>query len=133
MATELYQNIPHLNLQLSLPFNEYYIVCDKSQMLRVFSNLLENAKQAIPDDKEGQILVSLEIQPHLATIKVTDNGIGISEEVGRRLFQPYFTTKSSGTGLGLAMTKKIIEFWKGTITFESVEQEGTVFIIQLPI
>jgi signal transduction histidine kinase len=102
-------------------------------MLRVFSNLLENAKQAIPDDKEGQILVSLEIQPHLATIKVTDNGIGISEEVGRRLFQPYFTTKSSGTGLGLAMTKKIIEFWKGTITFESVEQEGTVFIIQLPI
>lgn len=133
MATELYQNIPHLNLQLSLPFNEYYIVCDKSQMLRVFANLLENAKQAIPDDREGHILVSLEIQPHLATIKVTDNGIGISEEVGKRLFQPYFTTKSSGTGLGLAMTKKIIEFWKGTITFESVEQEGTVFIIQLPI
>ena len=66
-------------------------------------------------------------------IAIKDNGEGINEEVVKRIFQPYFTTKSSGTGLGLAMTRKIIEFWKGTIWFETVEGEGTTFFVRLPV
>jgi two-component system, NtrC family, nitrogen regulation sensor histidine kinase NtrY len=66
-------------------------------------------------------------------ISITDNGTGIPDEMVKKIFQPYFTTKSSGTGLGLAMTKKIIEFWKGTIWFETVPGQGTTFFIQLPL
>ena len=68
-----------------------------------------------------------------ALISIADNGIGIDEEATKKIFQPYFTTKSSGTGLGLAMTKKIIEFWKGAIWFETVDGVGTTFYIKLPV
>ena len=77
--------------------------------------------------------MSLKTEDRDAIISFTDNGVGISEEVATKIFQPYFTTKSSGTGLGLAMTKKIIEFWKGGIWFESKEGEGTTFYIRLPL
>ena len=68
-----------------------------------------------------------------AIISIKDNGIGINEDAIEKIFQPYFTTKSSGTGLGLAMTKKIIEFWKGAIWFETVDGVGTTFYIKLPV
>jgi signal transduction histidine kinase len=99
----------------------------------MLTNLLENAKQAINAEQEGKIDVVLTKDENTATITITDNGHGISEEVAQRIFQPYFTTKSSGTGLGLAMTKKIIEFWKGQIWFESEEGKGTSFFIRLPV
>ena len=66
-------------------------------------------------------------------IAITDTGTGISEDISKKVFQPYFTTKSSGTGLGLAMTRKIIEFWHGEIWFETKEDVGTTFYIRLPL
>jgi signal transduction histidine kinase len=133
-STELYNN----NHELTLRVNNHaagrlMIMSDRSQLLRVFANLFENAKQAIPADRHGSIDVTLSCDGQYILIAISDNGIGISEEVSRRIFQPYFTTKSSGTGLGLAMTKKIIEFWKGEIWFETVENEGTTFYIRLPM
>jgi signal transduction histidine kinase len=108
------------------------VVTDRSQLLRVLTNLLENARQAIPDTRTGNIHIGITTDSAHVRIAITDNGTGIDEETAQRIFQPYFTTKSSGTGLGLAMTKKIIEFWKGEIGFETVVGEGSTFFITLP-
>ena len=133
IAAELYDNNEGMKVDISLPENKITIVSDRSQLLRVFTNLLENAKQAIPPGQEGIIQVSLVTDSGDAVIAIADNGTGIDEETAKRIFQPYFTTKSSGTGLGLAMTRKIIEFWKGKIWFETTEGEGTTFFIRLPV
>ena len=109
------------------------VISDKSQLLRVFTNILENAKQAIPEERNGEITIATSFEEGFVTIAFTDNGSGIDDEAAQRIFQPYFTTKSSGTGLGLAMTRKIIEFWKGEIWFETQQNEGTTFYIKLPL
>lgn len=132
-ALELYMNDEHVTVEINRSAEELFVISDRSQLLRVFTNLLENAKQAIPADRQGLIEVMLRAEGNKAIVTITDNGMGINEEVAKRIFQPYFTTKSSGTGLGLAMTKKIIEFWKGSIWFDSIENEGTTFFIRLPL
>ncbi len=132
-AVELYLNDEHIKVTITSPAEKLYVVSDRSQLLRVFTNLLENAKQAIPAERQGRIEVTLVRDNNDAVVTITDNGDGIPEDVVKRIFQPYFTTKSSGTGLGLAMTRKIIEFWKGTIWFETEEGKGTVFFIKLPL
>src|SRR5690606_41672057 len=93
----------------------------------------ENAVQAIPAEREGRVTVVLKMEGKDALIAFSDNGTGIEPDAVGRIFQPYFTTKSSGTGLGLAMTKKIIEFWKGTIRFETLPGQGTTFYITVPL
>ena len=130
-AGELYQNTEHLELTLQLPQEQVIVVADKSQLLRVFTNLLENAKQAIPDGKMGRISIAVEKADTFVTVSITDNGVGIAREAASRIFEPYFTTKTSGTGLGLAMTKKIIELWQGEIGFESESGQGTTFFVKL--
>ncbi len=132
-ATELYLNEADIEVTINDNWQKMYVYSDRSQLLRVITNLLENAKQAIPAGRAGKIEVSLNCEENNAVISINDNGIGISEEAMKRIFQPYFTTKSSGTGLGLAMTKKIIEFWKGEIWFETKEDEGTTFYIRMPL
>ena len=106
---------------------------DKDQFVRVFNNLIKNAIQAIPSDRNGKIEIRITTQNNSVSISVSDNGIGIPEEKRFKIFVPYFTTKSNGTGLGLAMVKQIIENHQGTIDFEPNEVMGTVFIIKLPM
>ena len=132
-AVELYLNDKQIKVTICETPEKLYLFSDRSQMLRVFTNLLENAKQAIPENRAGHIEVSIKKEEGDVIIAIKDNGAGISDEVVNKIFQPYFTTKSSGTGLGLAMTKKIIEFWKGTIWFETEEAIGTTFYIRLPL
>jgi two-component system nitrogen regulation sensor histidine kinase NtrY len=132
-AVELYRNDANIHITIKESSAKLYVLADHSQLMRVCTNLLENAKQAIPENRTGIIEVSLSTENNDAIIAIKDNGAGISEEVAKKIFQPYFTTKTSGTGLGLAMTKKIIEFWKGGIWFETVEGEGTTFFIRLPL
>jgi signal transduction histidine kinase len=110
-----------------------HVWSDRSQLLRVCNNLLENAKQATQGKSGAFIEITLVAEDGHAIIAFKDNGSGINEEVANRIFQPYFTTKTSGTGLGLAMTKKIIEFWKGEIWFKTKEGEGTTFYVRLPL
>jgi len=112
---------------------EAFLLADKDQFVRVFNNLLKNAIQAIPSDREGIILVNAVVNNGFITVSIKDNGIGISEEKHEKIFVPYFTTKSTGTGLGLAMVKQIIENHKGQINFESEEGVGTTFHVKLPI
>ena len=106
---------------------------DKVQLVRVVTNLVKNALQAIPSSRNPKILISTEIKEGKAVIKVEDNGAGIDADNKRRIFEPNFTTKSSGMGLGLAMVKRIIETYEGAINFESKKDVGTTFIVEIPV
>ncbi len=132
-TVDLYRNQSEVSVELNKYDKPLLVYTDKSQLLRVFNNLLENAVQAIPEEREGEVSVTLTMEGDEALIAFKDNGKGIEEDAMSKIFQPYFTTKSSGTGLGLAMTKKIIEFWKGTIRFETAPGKGTTFYITVPI
>lgn len=132
-AVELYRNKDGIDTTLQKPGEKLVIYADKSQLLRVFTNLLENAMQALQGRENRSIKVVLQKEDGHAIISFADTGHGINSEVAARIFQPYFTTKTSGTGLGLAMTKKIIEFWQGEIWFDTEEDKGTTFYIRLPL
>jgi two-component system nitrogen regulation sensor histidine kinase NtrY len=111
---------------------EAWIWADKEQLLRVFNNLLKNAIQAIPEDRNGRIQVVLKIEKNNFLVMITDNGIGISEDNTHKIFVPNFTTKNGGMGLGLAMVKNIVENTGGLIWFETQVKKGTTFFVSLP-
>ncbi|WP_394346094.1 sensor histidine kinase [Flavobacterium rhamnosiphilum] len=126
-------------------FNEEYIEfqsdspeiiskIDRTQLIRIITNLAKNAIQSIPEQQENKsIIVSVKKELNNVLITVADNGIGIQPKDIDRIFEPKFTTKSSGMGLGLGIIKNIIENYKGTITFETEFGKGTTFIVSLPI
>ena len=105
---------------------------DKTQLIRVITNLVKNAAHALDEVENKKIEVSVAQDNGNVIIKVADNGKGISDEDKERVFEPKFTTKSSGMGLGLPMVKNIIEAYNGTITFTTQLNKGTVFKIVLP-
>lgn len=110
-----------------------YANLDKTQLIRIITNLVKNATQAMPKEaKSPKIEVKVASKGTNVKITVTDNGKGIKEENKELIFEPKFTTKTSGMGLGLPMIKKIIEAYDGTITFTSNEGIGTVFTVMLP-
>jgi signal transduction histidine kinase len=114
--------------------DSYPIFADKNQMQRVINNLLMNAVQAIPTEKNGKINIRLfQMKNDLVRLEIEDNGEGVDIETQQKIFSPYFTTKSSGTGLGLAMCKDIIENAGGNIGFTSSQFMGTCFWIEMPL
>jgi signal transduction histidine kinase len=144
-------NIVDLALDI---FNEDYIVfeseekeiitkIDRTQLIRIITNLVKNAIQSIPENQElKKIVVTVKRKKENVLILVQDNGIGIDPAFANRIFEPKFTTKTSGMGLGLGIIKNIIENYKGTITFESITlnakqktdfEKETVFIVTLPL
>jgi signal transduction histidine kinase len=130
---DLFSEQKNVDLSLSLPEQRYHILGDKNHLIRVFNNLVINAIQAIPSDRRGHIHVSLTRVANQAVIQISDNGGGIPAEIGDRVFEPNFTTKTSGSGLGLAICKKIIEAHDGDIRFETRENEGTDFFVEMPV
>ena len=106
---------------------------DKEQFLRVFNNLIKNSIQAMPEGQSGLIEIKVTKNQKSVNIEIKDNGLGIQEEKRSQIFTPYFTTKSTGTGIGLSMVKQIILNHGGTISFESEVNIGTTFLIELPI
>ena len=105
---------------------------DKTQLIRMVTNLVTNATQAIEEIENPQIEVKVASGKNTVIISVKDNGKGIDEAVGHLIFEPKFTTKSSGMGLGLPMIKKIIEAYNGSINFKSEKGKGTTFTVILP-
>jgi signal transduction histidine kinase len=96
--------------------------------------LVKNAIQAIPvQQKEKSIIVAVKKGKNQVFISVSDNGSGIDIADRKHVFEPKFTTKSSGMGLGLGIIKNIIEGYKGSITFETQTAKGTTFMVKLPI
>jgi two-component system nitrogen regulation sensor histidine kinase NtrY len=114
------------------PANAVTIQADKDQLIRVFNNLIKNALQSKTDLRPLSIHITLTKNDAGVEVNITDTGSGIAAEEQKMLFVPHFTTKSSGSGLGLAMVKQIIENHKGQISFESDPRKGTTFRIVLP-
>ena len=107
---------------------------DRTQLIRIITNLVKNAIQAIPESQENKaVIVNIKKEFDNVIITIADNGLGIAKEDFNRIFEPKFTTKSSGMGLGLGIIKNIIENYKGTITLESQIGKGTTFTVSLPI
>ena len=102
---------------------------DKEQVNRVLVNLLKNAAQSIPDERQGEITVTLERRDGLIILQIKDNGAGIPEETRPRVAEPNFTTKSGGMGLGLPIAYRVVEGMGGAIRFESEVGVGTTFIV----
>lgn len=114
------------------PKSTALIWADKDLLLRVFNNLIKNALQSVPVGSTGKINIQLTEQNETYTVSVKDNGVGIKPSEQDKIFVPYFTTKSKGTGLGLAMSKQIIEGMKGKIWFDSELGVGTTFFVTFP-
>jgi nitrogen fixation/metabolism regulation signal transduction histidine kinase len=107
---------------------------DRTQLIRIITNLVKNAIQSFPENQSDKlIVVSVKKEADWVQIMVKDNGAGIEAQNISRIFEPKFTTKNSGMGLGLGIIKNIIENYKGTITFESEFGKGTIFMVSLPI
>lgn len=113
------------------PQNGVLVKGDPEQFSRVFTNLVKNAVQAIPPEINGLITVQLTVEKEIQ-IKVIDNGYGIPKEAYEDIFKPNFTTKTSGMGLGLSISRAIIENAGGSIELESQLEYGTTFIVRLP-
>jgi signal transduction histidine kinase len=110
---------------------ELYANLDKTQLIRVITNLVKNAIQATENQENPIVEVKVSSEEKNLIISVSDNGKGISEDLKELIFEPKFTTKTSGMGLGLAMIKNIIEAYDGSISFSSKEGIGTVFKVVL--
>jgi signal transduction histidine kinase len=110
-----------------------FIYADKTQINRLFTNLVINALQSIPEDKTPEIRIRQYLVNQDVVTAIIDNGTGIPDEVRANIFTPNFTTKTSGTGLGLAMCKRIVEQSQGEIWYESEFGLGTTFFIRLPL
>lgn len=120
-------------IQFQCDEKNIFINIDKTQINRVITNLVKNAIQAIPEEQEQKaILVRLYSNEKDIIISISDNGTGVEADISDKIFEPKFTTKSSGMGLGLGIIKKIIENYNGSISFVSKEKIGTTFTIQLP-
>lgn len=110
------------------------ILGDASRLTQVFANLLKNAAEAIPP--EGgmvQVGISLDTRHCKVAVEISDSGVGVSPEFLNRLFSPFFTTKSGGTGLGLVVSRQIIHLHGGELSFSSQEHLGTTVTVLLPM
>jgi len=119
------------NIEYSEDAVELCTIFDRTQLIRVVTNLVKNALQAADADREPVIKVSVTHNDTEILLKVQDNGMGIHPDHEHKIFEPKFTTKSSGMGLGLAMVKQIVENYNGTITMKTVYGEGTTFTVCL--
>jgi signal transduction histidine kinase len=130
---DLYSANPNVEFVWKQLPESLYIKADKTHMNRLFTNLITNAMEACTSADKCVITITEERTEDQAVIQVKDNGEGIPEEMQDRIFTPNFTTKSSGTGLGLAMSKSIVEQAGGQIWFETERGKGTTFFVQLPL
>ncbi len=131
---DLYRKTPGLKIIMEFDATTpVWVYADPDQMVSVFNNLIKNAHQAIPKDREGVIKVSVSSDGENVKITISDNGTGIPDDVREKIFQPNFTTKSSGMGLGLAIVKNIITNSNGRIWFKTEKGKGTTFHIELPV
>ncbi len=133
-TVELFQSDSSAKIELKKPAGEYYpVYADKEQLSRVFVNLIKNGVQSIPAEREGKVSIEVTKENNFVQVTISDNGKGIPEEMRDKLFQPNFTTKSGGMGLGLAIVKSIVENAGGSIDFTTRLNQGSSFIVKLPL
>lgn len=132
-VASLYSTDEKIQINTHLFPYEIIIEADKTQINRLFTNLLQNAVQSVPEARKPTIDIRSHLTNKHVTVSIKDNGGGIPEKMYSRIFTPNFTTKTSGTGLGLAMCKGIVEKLNGKIWFETKEGQWAMFFVELPV
>lgn len=134
LAISLFRDSSKCSIDCDWPLDKPLLVyADGKQITQVLNNLIKNGIQAIPEDRKGHLDFSVVLKEDYAVLKLTDNGKGIPSDIHDRLFEPNFTTKSSGMGLGLAIVKNIITNAGGEIWFKTELGKGTTFFVTLPL
>lgn len=128
VATEALMH--NISLTCHMGREDIYTIVDPEQITQVLLNVVKNAIEAIGDN--GLVDISLEVQTEKVLIRVTDNGPGITPSDLNHITNPFFTTKDTGTGLGLSVSARIVEAHKGSLDFKS-SSHGTTVIITLPV
>ena len=123
---------PDSDIEFTSNESQINVDFDRSQLIRIITNLVKNAIQSIPVDRSPQISIIISSNDTDVVIQVKDNGNGITESIERKIFEPRFTTKTSGMGLGLPMIKNIIETYNGSISFSTLIGEGSEFTVRFP-
>lgn len=134
-ATDLFVlGQPGIQWSFEIPEDEIWVWASPTHLIRVFNNLINNALDAIREAKDGRqgiISIVIKIDQDRCRVTLTDNGVGIDPEQMPRIFDPQFTTKAQGSGLGLAMVRGILEQFGGTIEARSDGIRGAAFTLQL--
>ena len=120
------------NISFTTSKESIVIKLDKEQWIRVMTNLIKNSIQSIPSDREPNINIEITDSKNSVKVLVSDNGLGVLEENKEKIFEPKFTTKTDGMGLGLGIVKNIINSHRGKISYKSKPKKGTKFTISLP-
>ena len=134
-SVEVYSQLENISISFTdnTRMEELSVKGDRDQLLRSFNNLIKNSVEAIPEGRHGEVRIITERVYDHVRVTIIDNGNGIPESVQERIFMPNFTTKSSGTGLGLAFVKQAIENMGGSIQYETEIEKGTTFILNIPL
>ena len=133
-----FKNIPNIKFKVSLTKHDYYLNMDRDKLIMSCRNLIKNSIEAMENNNIESIIYLSSYHEiidykEFFTVSITDTGIGIENNNIKRIFEPYFTSKSKGTGIGLATTEKIIMEHKGYISVESIIGEGSTFFIRFEI
>lgn len=133
-----FKNIPNIKFKVSLTKHDYSLNMDRDKLIMSFRNLIKNSIEAMENNNIESIIYLSSYHEiidykEFFTVSITDTGIGIENNNIKRIFEPYFTSKSKGTGIGLATTEKIIMEHKGHILVESIVGEGSTFFIRFEI
>jgi signal transduction histidine kinase len=118
-------------IRMDVPTSLPTVVVDRNLLARAITNIVENALHAMPG--RGSLTVTAEATPATVSLSFADTGTGMDAEALRRVFEPYFSTKATGTGLGLTIAKRNVELNGGSILVRSAAGKGTVVTIDLPI
>jgi two-component system, NtrC family, nitrogen regulation sensor histidine kinase NtrY len=132
-AADLHNDPATAIITTNIPAEEVLVMADESLLVRTFNNLLLNAIQAVPASRKPQININLHRNSELVHIDIRDNGSGIPADIRQKVFVPNFSTKYTGSGIGLAVAKRGIENAGGKIWFETETGKGTTFKITLPL
>ncbi|PPS22292.1 sensor histidine kinase [Brachyspira murdochii] len=136
-AAESFKNTNNIIFNVVLSKHDYFINMDREKFIMAFRNLIKNAVEAMENSERSIIYISsyheiIDLNEFFI-VSITDTGIGIESGNLHKIFEPYFTSKDKGTGIGLATVEKIISEHKGTIEVESIAGEGTTFFIKFMI
>ncbi|MEI8136261.1 MAG: HAMP domain-containing sensor histidine kinase, partial [Bacteroidota bacterium] len=126
----IFENHKNIFIKNIISSNEILVLGDKDQALRLFNNILKNAVQALDEISSPEIEINIEEKGTSVIVSIKDNGCGIDLEMRQKLFTPNFTTKTTGSGLGLAMVKNIMQGFGGKVWFESELNHGTCFYLE---